>query len=160
MAGYIKIDGVDGESTDKNHEQWIKIVSVGQGVHRPISVGSDGSTTKGSVSCGDIAVVKEVDKSTPKLIGLVCKGTKIGEIKIDLTTDTGEGERTVFLTWTLKNAYVSSYDVSGATDSGAPPTESLGLSYEEIEWTYKPVNKDGSPGGDIVQTWKVGPGTE
>lgn len=160
MAGFIKIDGIDGEATDKNHEDWIKILSVGQSVNRPIAVGSDGSTTKGSVQCGDIAVVKEADKSTPKLLGAVCKGTKFAEIIIDLTTDTGEGERNTYLQWKLKNAYVSSYDVSGATDGGQAPTESLGLTYEEIEWTYTPVNKDGSPGGAIPQTWKVGPGTE
>ena len=160
MSGFIKIDGIDGESTDKNHKDWIKILSVGQSVNRPIAVGSDGSTTKGSVACGDIAVVKEVDKSTPKLLGSVCKGTKFSEITIDLTTDTGEGERNTYMQWKLENAYVSSYDVSGGASDGAVPTESLGLTYEKITWTYTPVDQKGKPGGAIPQTWDVGAGTE
>lgn len=160
MAGFIKIEGVEGESTDKNHDKWIKILSVGQSVNRPVSIGSDGSSMKGSVRCGDIAVVKEADKSTTKLIGMVCKGTKLKEVLIDLTTDTGEGERVTYLQWKLTNAYVSSYDVSGGAEDGQTPTESLGLTYEEIEWTYTPIDQDGKVGGPIPQTWKVGPGTE
>lgn len=160
MSGFIQIEGIEGEALDTNHENWIKILSVGQSVNRPIQVGSDGSTTKGSVQCGDIAVVKEVDKSTPKLLGAVCKGTKFGEITIDLTTDTGQGERVTYMKWKLENAYVSSYDVSGGANDGSVPTESLGLSYEKITWTYTPVDTAGEPGGDIPQTWDVGKGTE
>lgn len=161
MSGFIKIDGIDGESTDKNHKDWIKIQSVGQSVNRSIQRCVSGSTTKGSVSCGDISVVKEVDKSTPKLVGSVCKGTKFSEITIDLTTDTGEGERVTYMQWKLENAYVSSYNVSGdASPDGSVPTESLGLTYEKITWTYTPVDQKGKPGGAIPQTWDVGAGTE
>lgn len=159
MSGFIKIDGIDGEARDKNHENWIKIVSVGQHLSRPVQVG-DGNTLKGSVTCGDIAVVKEVDMSTPALLGAVCKGTKFPEITIDLTTDVGQGERVTYMQWHLENAYVSDYSISGSADGGSPPTESLSLSYEKIKWTYTPVDKDGEPGGAIPQTWDVGAGKE
>ena len=160
MSGFIKIDGIDGEARDKNHENWIKIISVGQTVSRPVQIGGDGSTLKGSVECGHVSVVKEVDKSTPALLGAVCKGTKFSEITIDLTTDVGQGERVTYMQWHLENAYVAGYNVSGSADGGAAPCESLSLTYEKIKWTYTPVDKDGEPGGAIPQTWDVGAGKE
>ncbi len=160
MAGYIKLTDIEGESTDKNHEKWINILSISQSIMRPISIGAAGSTTKGSVSCGEISVVKEVDKSTPKLIGAVCKGTKFAEVTIDLTTDTGAGERLTYLQWKLKNAYVSAYNVGGGASGGSVPTESLGITYESIDWIYNVIDEKGKSQGKVEQGWNVGKGAE
>jgi len=34
-AAYIKFDGIDGESQDKDHKEWIDILSFSQGMHQP-----------------------------------------------------------------------------------------------------------------------------
>ena len=36
MAGFMKIDGIDGESTDSKHDKWITIKSLSAGAHRSI----------------------------------------------------------------------------------------------------------------------------
>jgi type VI secretion system secreted protein Hcp len=160
MAGFIKIKGIEGQAIDKNHKNWIKVESVSQSLSRPMQRTASGTSTNSSVQCGNVVVQKQVDKSTPKLIGAVCKGTKIDEITIDLTTDIGQGERVTYLQWKLKNAYVSDYNVSGMAEGGGYPLENLALSYEEIEWVYTPVDEKGKAGGAIPQTWNVGAGTE
>lgn len=35
-AGYLKYDGVDGESRDKDHKDWINLLSVSQSITRPM----------------------------------------------------------------------------------------------------------------------------
>lgn len=35
FAGYIKFDGVDGESADKDHKRWSDLLSFGQTIYTP-----------------------------------------------------------------------------------------------------------------------------
>jgi len=37
FAAYIKFDGVDGESKDKDHKGWSDLMSFGQAIHTPIA---------------------------------------------------------------------------------------------------------------------------
>ncbi len=161
MAGYCKLGDIKGESVDKEHKDWINLLSVSQGLSRPMRAGSSGSTRqRASVSCGDVIMVKEVDASTPKLIEAICDGTNFPEVKIDLCTSTGADGRVPYFQWTLTNVRVTDYSVSGATQDGQVPTESFSLNYEEIKWTYDKMGKDGSSKGKVESTWKVEEGTK
>jgi type VI secretion system secreted protein Hcp len=94
MAGYLKIGDIKGESVDKDHKDWINLLSVSQSLTRPMSAGISGSTRqRASVTCGDVVCVKEMDASTPKLIQAVCDGTVFPKVQIDLCTSTGAGAR-------------------------------------------------------------------
>ncbi len=35
---FIKIDGIDGESTDEKHSDWIEVIKFGPGVKQKISI--------------------------------------------------------------------------------------------------------------------------
>jgi len=160
MAGYLWIHDIKGESTDAGHKDWINLLSVSQGIMRPLPMGSSGSTRqRSSVTCGDVVVVKELDSSTTKLIDAICDGTSFHEVKIDLCTSQGAGSRVPYFQWTLKNVRVTQYDVSGVTKDGQVPTESLSLNYEDIKWTYDKMGKDGKSQGKLEATWKVEEGT-
>jgi hypothetical protein len=63
-GGYIKLGDIKGEATDRGHEGWIDILSVSHSITRPMSSGISGSTRqRGSVTFGDVVLVKELDKS-------------------------------------------------------------------------------------------------
>jgi len=156
MAGYLKMGDIKGESVDKDHKDWINLLSFSQGIQRMMAAGASGSTRqRASATLGDIVIVKEVDASTPKLIQAVCDGSNFAEIKIDLCTSTGKEGRVPYFQYVLKNARVTSYDVSGSSEDGAVPTEQLSLNYEEIAWTYDKMGKDGGSKGKIDASWKV-----
>ena len=118
--------------------------------------GISGSTRqRASVTCGDVVVSKEMDASTPKLIAAVCDGTDFAEVLIDVCTSTGGGKRIPYYQWKLKNVRVSSYDVSGSGGDGGVFYETLSLNYEEIEWVYDKMGKDGKTQGKVEASWKV-----
>ena len=135
MAGYVKIGDIKGESVDKDHKDWINLLSVSQSLTRPMSAG--------------------ISASTPKLIQAVCDGTVFPKVQIDLCTSTGAGARVPYYQWELVNVMVSDYSVSGATDGPEVPTESISLNYEEIQWTYDKMGKDGASKGKVDASWKV-----
>jgi type VI secretion system secreted protein Hcp len=161
MAGYMQLGDIKGESTDSKHEGWINLLSVSQGLSRPMAAGSSGSTRqRASVTCGDVTLVKEMDASTAKLIEAICDGTVFPEAKIDLCTSTGAEGRVPYFMWVLTNVHVTSFNVSGAAMDGQVPTEQISLNYEEIKWTYDKMAKDGSSAGKIEATWKVEEGVK
>ena len=45
MAAFMKFDGVDGESKDKDHKTWIDVLSLDKGVHKP-GGGATGQTRR------------------------------------------------------------------------------------------------------------------
>ncbi|MEM6330890.1 MAG: type VI secretion system tube protein Hcp [Planctomycetota bacterium] len=161
MAGYLKIGDIVGECKDKGHEDWIELLSVSQGVSRPMKAGASSSTrNRASADLGDVVMVKELDASTPKLIQAICDGTTFPEVTIDLCTSAGGGERIPYMKWVLKEARVTSYDVSGASSDGAVPTETLALNYEEVNWTYDKLDSSGTSQGKVEATWRVPQGSE
>lgn len=161
MAGYLKIGDIKGESTDDKHKDWINLLSVSQGLSRPMSAGASGSTRqRASVSCGDVVCTKELDSSTAKLIEAICDGTNFPKVYIDLCVSTGGGARVPYYQWELEEVRVTSYDVSGATEGGAVPYETLSLNYEKIKWTYDKMGKDGSSKGKIEASWQVEEGVK
>ena len=160
MAGYLKIGDIKGESSEPDHKEWINLLSVSQGVSRPMPTGASGSTRQRSAATlGDIVIVKELDKSTPKLVEAICKGTNFKEVLIHLTTSSEGEKRTPYMVWTLTNARVTDYSVSGATDGGTVPTESISLNYEEVKWTYDELDKENKSKGKVETAWKVEEGT-
>lgn len=156
MAGYIKFDTIVGESTEPDHKEWINLLSCSMGLNRPMPHGSSGSTRqRGSVICGDVVCVKEMDASSPKLAAAICDGTVFPKVKIDLCTSTGSSKRVPYFKYELTNVMVSSFDISGQCNDSSVPTESFSLNYEEIKWTYDKMGKDGKSKGIVDATWKV-----
>jgi type VI secretion system secreted protein Hcp len=160
MAGYLKIGDIKGESTDDGHKDWINVTSISQSLSRPMAPGISGSTRqRASVICGDVVCTKEMDASTPKLIEAACDGTVFKEVLIDVTTSTGAGKRVPYYQWKLKQVMVANHDCSGQCSDGGQFYETLSLNYEEIEWTYDKMGKDGKSQGKIEAKWKVEEGT-
>ena len=160
MAGYVKLGSIEGESIEPNHSGWINLLSVSQGISRPLSAGASGSTRqRSSATLEDIALTKEVDKSTPKLAEAICTGVNFPKVEIHLCTSSEGGERIPYFKYELTNVRVTSYSLAGATEGGTPPSEQLTLNYEEIKWTYDELDKENKSKGAVETAWKVEEGT-
>jgi type VI secretion system secreted protein Hcp len=157
MAGYLKIDGIEGECTEPDHTGWINIECVSQDLHRPTMQGKGASTRhRSSVTCGDVVVVKEMDSSTPKLIQAICDGKNFKEVKIDLCTSVGGTKRLPYYQVVINDVMISNYSVSGTCGKdGGVPTESLSLNYLKISWVYDKMGKDSKSKGKVDATWQV-----
>jgi len=71
-AMYVKFDGVDGESQDKDHQNWSDILAFSQGQGSPsAAVGS--TRLRGDCTFEDVVILKQIDKASPKLAEAVCK---------------------------------------------------------------------------------------
>ena len=78
---YLQITGIDGESTHIDHREWIDVLSFNMGMSQPW----DGAYGIGQIIMEDIALVKQVDKATPKLMEKCAKGEVIPSVVLELS---------------------------------------------------------------------------
>lgn len=155
---FIKIGDIKGEATDKEHKEWIDVLSVSHGIHRPGGSATGQSRRRGAAVVEDISISKLLDKASPKLQETLLSGQVIPSVEFVMTRAHGPREtkqRLVYLKYELKNVLVTSYNIAGDEAMGTP-TEDFSLNFEEIKVTYTERDKKtGSSKGNVEYTWKV-----
>ena len=120
-AGFIKFDGVDGEAQDKDHKDWIEILSFSEGS----SIRDDSASTRNQNEVSEVGVVKELDKSSPKLAESIALGKVFPKVEIHLASNEG-----IYFAYELTNVMITSYSISGSENQ--IPIEEFSLNYEKI----------------------------
>ena len=64
---FLKIDGIKGESQDKNHKDEIDVTSFSWGMAQQGTASKGGGMGAGKIAVTDMKIVKEVDAASPKL---------------------------------------------------------------------------------------------
>ncbi|HVX02814.1 MAG TPA: type VI secretion system tube protein Hcp [Nitrososphaera sp.] len=150
---FLKIDGIEGESTNARHVGEIDVGSYSwstSSINAGPTIAAKGAGA-GKVSFSDIHFTKNTDKSSPKLMLAAATGQHIKQATLTAEISGEKGQQ--FLQIKLTDVTVSSYQQ--AANSGEAPTDSFSLSFAKIEFTYNPVNSDGSSGGAVTGGWDV-----
>jgi type VI secretion system secreted protein Hcp len=159
MAAFMKLGDIKGEATDSEHKDWILLQSMSAPMSRSIPEGAkDQQRTRGSTKLGDVVVVRELDKSSPKLQEACAKGDFFKEVEVHFCTQT-KGKQEPYLKYKLENAIITSYSFHGVESGEPQPSEEITINCTKAEWTYIVVNKDtGAKEGDTVGKFDPGAG--
>ncbi|HUF27354.1 MAG TPA: type VI secretion system tube protein Hcp, partial [Gemmatimonadaceae bacterium] len=133
---FLKLTGVDGESTDAKHKGEIAVESWSWGETQAGSAGSAGGRGAGKVQMQDFHFVMKTNKASPKLLLACAQGEHIKEAL--LTCRKAGKEQVEFLKIKLSDVLVSSYQTGGATGGGPIPTDQISLNFGKVEYEYKP----------------------
>lgn len=150
----VKYDGVDGESKYKETDKWSDVLSYSWGAHKPGGGATGATRRRGSATVEDFVIVKEIDKSTPKIQEKLFNGAVIPKVEIAEY----QGGKLVWI-YELKNVQVSSFFITGSADAPGQDLEQITLNFEEVKWTYTEYDQTGSKAGNVEYTWKVEEGT-
>ncbi len=150
---FLKLDGIDGESTDDKHKGEIDIESWSWGSTNSGSAGRGGGAGSGKVSMQDFHFVMKMNKASPKLMENCATGShiKIGT----LTCRKAGGEQQEYLKIKLSDLLVSSYQTGGSAHGDVIPTDQISLNFAKIEFEYKEQKPDGTLGGAVKSGWDV-----
>lgn len=152
---FLKIEGIDGESTDDKHKSWIEVLSYSWGVSQmgARSASGTGGAAAARADFQDFSVVKILDKASPVLALACSEGRHVKEVKVELCR--AGGDKMPYMEYKMSDAILSSVSVGGG--GGGEPTESLTFNYGKIEWTYTQQKRaDGTPGGKVPGGWDLG----
>ena len=153
---FLKIDGVDGESTDSKHKGEIEILSYHWGVSQAISgtVSSSGTFSGQRADMTALSIVKSLDKASPKL----AQGCAAGEHykSATLTLARAGGDKQPYMKYKLSDVLIENVSVGGASQGeGGVPTEEVGLRYGKIELEYVVIGTDGKAAGNVTGGWNL-----
>jgi type VI secretion system secreted protein Hcp len=152
---FLKLDGIDGESTDDKHKGQIEIESFSWGLSNSGSMAATGGAGAGKVKFNEFTIKKTTDKSSPKLMQAAASGEHLRSL--DLTLRKAGGTQMDYYVVHLEDVLVSSYSTSGS--SGEAPTESIAFNYQKIMFEYTPTNADGTAGEAIKASWNLATNT-
>ena len=135
---FLKIDRIEGESTDSRHDKWIDVLSWSWGA----SQNSDGR-----VDARDFLIWQRHTRATPLLAeALLTKrfltsATLVGEVQTSK-------EPVQYLKYELENVYITSYQTGGSAGvlinsyqtggsaGDVVPVDQISLNYERIRYEY------------------------
>lgn len=142
---FIKIDGIPGESTDREHKDEIEVSSYSWGESNAGAHSFGGGAGAGKVSMQDLHFTTHVSKASPSLMLHCATGQHIPKAKLTVRKAAGEGPGFDFLTITLTDVLISSFQESGS-EGGDLPQESISMVYATIKIQYTQQKPDGSAG--------------
>ncbi len=148
--GFANFGDIKGESTDKDHKDWVAILSYDHAITSTPQISAGGRRTE--VDHSEFSIVKLLDSATPKLYEAACKGTHLPEVVIELWRAGGD-KPVKYMEFKLKEVLISG--VIGKGDDQQFPTETIKLTYGAIEWTYTKQKPDGSAAGNVTTKWSV-----
>lgn len=149
---YIQLDGVNGESREARHTGWTELVGFDQEITHAVA-DAHGGGGQIRADYGDLVIYKLVDSTTADLFDLVTTGQQLRSVKLDVVGTNSRGELVPYLTYSLTNAFLTTYKVDTDPDYGKP-LEELHLDYGTIQWTYTPLEGGSEPytyGWDVTQ---------
>lgn len=152
---YLQIDGINGESADTDHKDWIELTSAQWGVVQPHS--STASTGGGHTSerCEHriLSVSKLADLSSPILMQTASMGKTIPRAKLEFMRADSQGTRVKYYEIEIENVLIVNMD-QHVIESGIVQ-DSIGLQFSKIKWKYTQQKVSGGTGGSTAGGWDL-----
>ena len=150
---FLKLDGIEGESKDKEHKNQIHIESFSWGLSQTGTFGAGGGGGAGKVQVHDISISKFTDKASPTLM-LYCANGK--HVPNGLITVRKAGEKPLdYLKIKLNDILISAVQSAGNNGSDIL-SENLTLNFGKVEVQYQEQSSTGGPeGGPKIFGWDV-----
>jgi type VI secretion system secreted protein Hcp len=156
---FMKVAGVDGESTDDAHKGWIELDSVVLSASQPRQA-TAAETPEGAAkaSFSDLHVSFLLEQAYSGLMSKCASGEKIPEVIIQFHRATGKKE--LYFEIKLTDVIVSLVSLSGPRrdddiyEPGQISTVGVAFNYATVQSTYTVTdNKTGRPAGNTKFGW-------
>ena len=147
---YIKFDGIDGESTLKDHKGEVAVLSWSWGLTSTAAGSPGAGSRKGKAVPQEMRIVHRYDKASPMLAKQAVLGRALPSAVLT-ARKAGEGQKDFFKV-TMKEVYISSVQDS---EGGEGAMEEVAMSYSEIDFEYRPQDAKGSLGSPVQFGWDI-----
>lgn len=150
FTGYLKIEGIDGESRRADHEKEIDIFGVQFNAQQMSSSSVGSGRTRGRATLSDFTFNKWLDAASPYLMLACAKGKSFKEITFTARKDSGDAHLD-YLIITLENCIISSYKMAQNApeeSSNELVSEEIAISYEKVNFKYVVQSDDHSAGDE------------
>src|SRR5438874_1712186 len=132
--GFLKIDGIKGESKDGKHKDEIDVLSFAYGTTQSTSVATGGGLTAGKSTLQAFTFNQTYHKGSAPLFCAAATGKHIENVVFTARKSAGDAQLE-YLIVTFKHCLVTSVQVSGGTENEIPG-ETVEIQYSEVKFKY------------------------
>jgi type VI secretion system secreted protein Hcp len=149
---FLKLDGIKGESKDKDHKDEIAVLAWSWGISQSgtTHIGSGGGSGKASFQ--DISVTKWVDISTPALMTTCATGKHLKDAVL-IVRKAGETPLE-YIKITMKECIITSISTGGSGGDDML-TENISINFAEVNFVYVTQSGTGSGGGNLPFNYNI-----
>lgn len=150
---YLKIEGINGESEDERHRNWIEVHDVLYAVHQPRakSLSTAGGHTAGRADLYPITFAKLADLASPLLLQTCAAGKTLPKASFEFMRADGDGKPIPYFKIDLENLIVAS--ITPDSGEGGIIVERVQLAYAKIKWSYTRQSIRGGTQGNTSGGW-------
>jgi len=144
LAVHVRIEGstqgkIEGSCETEGREGTIIGYAVNHKIHIPRDPHS--GAPSGKRLHGPLKILKEIDKSSPKLYQALVTGEKLKEVVIEWYRTSAEGKEQLYFTHTLNEAIIVSMEPDTPTvfmpeNEPYRHMEKVAFTYEKIKWSW------------------------
>jgi type VI secretion system secreted protein Hcp len=131
---FLKVDGIQGESTADDHKDEIDLLSFSWGEMQSGTWATGSGGGAGRVSMQDFNFTMAVSKASPALFLACARGD---HIKNAILTCRKAGKPHEFMKVTMSDCLVSSFQTGGQVAGDGMPMDQISLNLAKIEIEYK-----------------------
>jgi len=150
---FLKIEGVLGESTEAKHKDEIEVESWSWGATQVGTTAGGSGGGAGRVSIQDFNFVARTSKASPTLF-LKCASGQHINTAILTARKSGTTQET-FLTLTMTDLLVSSYQIAGSETADTIPMDQVSLNFSKIQFKYQTQKADGTLDTGVDSGWDL-----
>ena len=154
VDSFLKVDGIEGESTDSKHGKEIALYAYELGVSQRGTAGSQtGGAGAGKSKIRDSLFVAKLDKANPNL-HLACINGKHIPTATFTVRKAGETPQDYYII-KYSDFIVSEFHVVDSESEDQIPLMCFALNFAKIEVEYKPQDAKGGLGGAVKMGWDL-----
>lgn len=152
---YLKLDGIEGESTDSKHIKWLDIISFEHSSSQSVQTGIPDVSGRGVFDV--FTIVHKVDKTTPKFQEACMKGTRISNAELNVCRVIAGAQTVIYkvkfegLKVVNARVYVEEYE-----DGTYATLEEVKFLTSKQTWTASTISIDNENGGNIEASYDPG----
>ncbi len=150
---FLKLEGVEGESTDKTHSGEIDLLSFSLGASNPVGSPGGSGMGAGKVSISSFNIMKKMDAASPGMFTSCCSGKHYP--KAIVTLRKAGGTALEYLVYTFEKVFVESVQWSGSSGGDDVPMESVSFAFGKISIIYKTQDDKGAAKKTLGAEWNL-----
>ncbi|HSV58238.1 MAG TPA: type VI secretion system tube protein Hcp [Variovorax sp.] len=149
---FLKIKGVDGESSDAKHKKEIDVLAWSWGLSQSGSAHFGGGAGSGKVNVQDLSFTKYIDSASHALMLACCTGEHIGEATL-VVRKAGK-EPLEYVKITFNDLIISSVSTGGSGGEDRL-TENVSMNFAKFKYEYTPQKADGTGEAPKTAGWNI-----
>jgi type VI secretion system secreted protein Hcp len=138
-GGFLKYDGVKGESTENGHKKQIDVLAWSWGTGTPPQAGRGGC---GNVEREYLVISKYVDSTSPEFVRLAesCGSADRVVLEVPIVSDPEGGGAQRVMRIRMEDVRVRKIEM-GSSGDGETPTENVSLEFAMVEIRVVPLDR-------------------